>query len=381
MDVDRSRALQLFNERFGARPSILSRAPGRVNVIGEHTDYNEGFVMPLATDLATWVAAAPRADRLVRVYSDRMKAAAEFSLDNLGRCGDWVDYIKGVAWALTEAGVSLRGLDAAIVSSVPPGSGVSSSAALEVSWALAMLGAAEAQLEPKHLALVCQRAENEFVGMNCGVMDQMASVLGSQGHAILLDCRTLEYELVPVPADEVGIVVMDTGVPRALVDSEYNLRRQQCAEAARAMGVPALRDATLEQLERARCKLDEVTYRRARHVITENQRVHQAASAFAARDFERVGNLIDASHFSLRDDYEVSCPELDLICEIARRQEGCYGARLVGAGFGGCAMALVAADAIRSVCMRVKEEYDRATGRNATVFAVRACSGAELVQV
>ncbi len=370
------RAHDLVVDRFGTRPAYVARAPGRVNIIGEHTDYNDGFVMPIATDLATWTAAAPRDDRLVRVYSETMNAAAEFSLDSLARRGDWTDYLQGVAWALSQEGISLRGLDAAIVSTVPPGSGVSSSAALEVSWALAMLSTADAQLDPKRLALICQRAENEFVGMKCGVMDQLASVLGREGHAILLDCRTLDYQLVPVPSDQVAVVVMDTGVPRSLVDSEYNIRRAQCEQAARVLGVPALRDATLEALEAARDRLDEVTFRRARHVITENVRVHETAAAFAAGDFARAGQLINASHFSLRDDYEVSCPELDLICEIARAQPGCFGARLVGAGFGGCAMALLAADAVDDFAPAVKREYDARSGRTSTVFAVRAAAGA-----
>ena len=375
------RAEQLFIERYGRRPSLIARAPGRVNIIGEHTDYNDGFVMPIATDLATWTAAATRDDRLVRVYSEAMGAPAEFSLDELQRFGGWVDYLQGVAWALAQEAVELRGLDAVVVSSVPPGSGVSSSAALEVSWALAMLTAAGVELEPKRLALLCQRAENEFVGMKCGVMDQLASVLGRDGHAILLDCRSLDHELVPVPAEEVAVVVMDTGVPRSLVDSEYNIRRTQCEEAARALGVPALRDASLADLEAVRDKLDETTFRRARHVITENARVHEAAGAFAAGDFERVGELINASHFSLRDDYEVSCPELDLICEIARVQEGCFGARLVGAGFGGCAMALVEADVVERFASAVKGEYDARSGRTSTIFAVRAAEGASAWRV
>ena len=373
-----SQAERLFTDRFGDRPSLISRAPGRVNIIGEHTDYNDGFVMPIATDLATWVAGAPRDDRIVRVFSETMGEVAEFSLDALERSGGWSDYLKGVAWALAEEGFELRGVDAAIVSTVPPGSGVSSSAALEVAWANALLAAADADADPKRLALLCQRAENEFVGMKCGVMDQLASVLGREGHAILLDCRTLDHQLVPVPADRIAVVVMDTGVPRSLVDSEYNIRRQQCEEAARVLGVPALRDATLQALEAARDRLDEVTYRRARHVITENARVHQAAEAFTAGNFQRVGELLNESHFSLRDDYEVSCPELDLICEIARSHDRCYGARLVGAGFGGCAMALVDADGVEDFSEYVKSRYDSLSGRTSTVFSVRVSDGASV---
>ena len=374
-------AEQLFMDYFGRRPSVVARAPGRVNIIGEHTDYNDGFVMPIATDLATWTAAAPRDDGVVRVYSETMGEEANFELDALEAGGGWADYLKGVAWALADEGIRLRGMDAVITSSVPPGSGISSSAALEVSWAMAMMEVVGERMDPNELALACQKAENEFVGMKCGVMDQLASVLGREDHAVLIDCRSLEHRLVPVPGERVSVVVMDTGVPRALVDSEYNIRRQQCERAAKAIGVRALRDAMMEDLEAARDKLDEETFRRARHVIAENARVHEAAEAFAAGDFVRVGELINASHFSLRDDYEVSCPELDLICEIARAQDGCFGARLVGAGFGGCAMALVRSDAVEEFCGAVKSEYDENSGRTSTIFAVKASDGAKAMRL
>lgn len=371
---------RLFADKYGRDAEFVARAPGRVNIIGEHTDYNDGFVMPIATDLATYTAAAIGDRGAVTVYSEVMDETAEFSLDDLmPRGGHWSDYLRGVCWSLQEEGLELRGLDAVIVSDVPPGSGVSSSAAVEVSWALAMLAAIGEQLPPPVVARVCQRAENEFVGMKCGIMDQMASVLGRRNQAVLLDCWTLGYELVPLPAELVCVVVMDTGKPRALVDSEYNLRRAQCEEAAHALGVRALRDATMEDLEAVADNLDETVYRRARHVITENERVFEVAEALRDNDFARAGELLNQSHLSLAEDYEVSCPELDLICEIARWQDGCYGARLVGAGFGGCAMALVDASLAAPFARAVKREYDARAGYQSTVFAVAASDGAGLV--
>ena len=375
------RARELFVRRYESAPQWVARAPGRVNIIGEHTDYNDGYVMPIATDLATYTAAAAREDVVVRVCSEAMEEEEQFSLDNLmPRGGHWSDYLRGVAWSLQEEGIELRGIDAVIVSSVPPGSGVSSSAALEVSWALALLAAAGEQMDPVVLARVCQRAENEFVGMKCGIMDQLAAVLGEEGMAVLIDCWTLEHELVPLPADKVAVVVMDTGKPRALVESEYNARREQCEKAAQVLGVRALRDATPEDVEAARERLGEVVYRRARHVVTENERVLRMADALREGKLDLAGELLNASHRSLAEDYEVSCRELDLICEIARQQEGCYGARLVGAGFGGCAMAMVEAEATDEFCTAVKRQYDAKADYTSTVFAVRASGGAGLIE-
>jgi galactokinase len=376
------RAADLLRQRYGREAEVLSRAPGRVNVIGEHTDYNDGFVMPIATDLATYTAAAPRDDRTVRVFSDTTGEAAELSLDALTPrgAGHWTDYLAGVAWSLGLEGMALVGMDAAIVSDVPLGSGVSSSAAVEVSWALAMLAAAALDApESRRLALLCQRAENDFVGMKCGVMDQMASVLGQRDHATLIDCWTLDFDAVPLPSDQLAVIVMDTGKPRQLVDSEYNTRRAQCEKAAKSLGVRALRDADMEILMELEERMDEVVFRRARHVITENERVFEAAQALRDGQFDRVGRVINEGHASLAEDYEVSCPELDLICEIAREQEGCYGARLVGAGFGGCAMALVRAGVEEAFGAAVKAAYDARADYTSRIIAVRAAEGARLV--
>jgi galactokinase len=375
-------AVQLLEAKYQREAEVTSRAPGRVNIIGEHTDYNDGFVMPIATDLATYTSAAPRDDRLVRVFSATMGEAAEFSLDDLQPKGGghWADYLQGVAWSLALDGHELAGADAAIVSDVPAGSGMSSSAALEVSWALAILGATGHRHPDKRaLALACQLAENEFVGMKCGIMDQLASILGERDQAVLLDCWTLESETVPLPSIDLAVMVMDTGKPRTLVGSEYNLRRSQCEEAAAILGVRALRDATMEDLEEARERMSEVAYRRARHVICENERVFETADALREADYEHVGDMLNQSHASLAEDYEVSVAELDLVCEIARAREGCYGARLVGAGFGGCAMALVRAKAAEVFAAEVKAEYDRRAEYVSRIFAVSADEGAGLV--
>lgn len=375
-----SRAADALRTWLGLRADLVVRAPGRVNIIGEHTDYNGGLVMPIATDLATYTAAAVREDRTVRAYSAAMGEVVEFRLDGLAPRGGghWSDYLRGMAWSLQKEGVELRGVDAAIVSDVPTGSGVSSSAALEVSWGLALLAAVNEEMDRQRLALVCQRAENDFVGMKCGIMDQLASLLGREGHAVLLDCATLDHRLVPLSAERLSVVVMDTGKPRALVDSEYNLRREQCQAAAGALGLSVIGGATMDQLEAVRGRLDDVTYRRARHVIAENGRVQAVAAALTTDDFTRVGQLLNESHASLAEDYEVSCRELDLISEIARGEEGCYGARLVGAGFGGCAMALVAAEATDDFCRAVKLAYDAVADYTSAIFAVKAAAGAGL---
>ena len=378
------RAAKLLKEKLGREAEVVSRAPGRVNIIGEHTDYNDGFVMPIATNLATYTAAAPRHDRTVRVYCGTAKETVEFSLDDLHPRGGghWQDYLAGVAWSLCMEGLSLRGVDAAVVTDVPIGSGLSSSAALEVSWALALLATAGVEdIEPRKLARACQRAENDFVGMKCGIMDQIASVLGRRDHAILLDCWTLDYEAVPMPAEELSVVVMDTGKPRQLVESEYNLRRQQCEKAAEILGVRALRDADMEMLMECQDEMDEVVFRRARHVICENERVFEAAQALREENFHTVGRVLNESHTSLREDYEVSCAELDLICEIAREHGACYGARLVGAGFGGCAMALVRAGQEEDFAAAVKGAYDARSEYRSRIIAVHAAEGAGLVHL
>ncbi len=378
--VRRARALLYEKWQPRGEPLIVARGPGRLNLIGEHTDYNQGYVMPVAVDRAVIVAAAPREDCRVRVYSEGLDSAAEYTL---GRESDedrpgWVKYLQGVSWVLADLGKSLRGLDAVVYSDVPRGAGLSSSAALEVAWALALLTAAREHLPPRELALACQRAENEYVGMRCGILDQFASVFGRAQSALLIDCESLALETVPLKGHPLSLVVCDTNKPRSLVDSEYNRRRASCEKAAEILGVASLRHANQQTVMAAREALGEENFKRAWHVVTENERVLETAEAFKRGDLEAVGRLISASHRSLRDYYEVSCPELEAMWTATQRT-GCYGSRLVGAGFGGAVLALVAEEEVRRFLPRVNAAYQEATGRQPNVFAVQIAGGAEVV--
>ncbi len=378
LDADRlERLREAFRRRWSRSPTHCARAPGRVNLIGEHTDYNDGFVLPMAIDRDIWIVFAPRNDRQVRLWSADFGQTSAFAVEAIARdpSAPWSDYVRGVAWALAERGIVLRGLDAVIQGEVPIGAGLSSSAALEVAAGLALLTAAGQFISPTELALACQRAENEFVGNRCGIMDQFVSALGRRGHALFLDCRTLHHEHVPLPAGY-RIVVANSMVRRALVDSAYNERRAQCEEAARAMGLRALRDADEAALESAKARMSEGVYRRARHVVAENGRVLQAVDAMRRGDAGTLGALMDASHASLRDDYEVSCRELDTLVAIARRLPGCLGARMTGAGFGGCTVNLVRADAVDAFVPALREAYHAATGLAPDVYVCDAAEGA-----
>jgi galactokinase len=319
------------------------RAPGRVNLIGEHTDYNAGFVMPAALPFACCAAITPREDRVLAIHSENFGERAEFSLDDPDPQPrkDWTDYVRGVAVMLQRDGHTLRGADLRLNSDVPIGAGLSSSAAIEVATGFSLLSIASAnEIDRVKLALACQRAENEFVGMRCGIMDQYISCLGKEAHALMIDCRSLEYRLAPL-SPELELVIADTRVKHELASGEYNVRRAQCEEGARAIGVATLRDATLLMLENAKGRMSEVVYRRCRHVISENRRVTQAVDALAAADFASFGKLMNASHASLRDDYEVSCAELDALVVAAQALPGVYGARMTGGGFGGATVNLV----------------------------------------
>ncbi|MDW8318887.1 MAG: galactokinase [Anaerolineae bacterium] len=369
-----------FQARFGRPPAYVVRAPGRVNLIGEHTDYNDGFVLPMAIDRAVWIALSPRADRQVRVYSLDLKAEAAFDLDALSRGRPaWIEYLKGVAWALSEAGYPLAGWEGVVAGDVPRGAGLSSSAAIELATARAFQAASGFPWQGKEIALLCQRAENRWVGMNCGIMDQMISAVGRAGHALLIDCRTLETQAVPLPP-ATAVVVLDTATRRGLVDSAYNERRRQCEAAAAAFGVPALRDVTPERLAAEGHRLDPVTLRRARHVVTENARTLAAVEAMQKGDAVALGRLMDASHASLRYDFEVTNDALNTIVEIARGQPECYGARMTGAGFGGCAVALVRAEGAEAFGGRVAAAYRQATGLEPAVYVCAASDGASVVE-
>jgi len=374
------RVVQAFERRFAASPDFVVRAPGRVNLIGEHTDYNDGFVLPMAIDRAIWIALRPRDDDEVHVHSLEFSDSISFPLDALENTkSGWSEYLKGVAWSLQEAGYALQGWEGVVAGDVPRGAGLSSSAALELAAARAFACAAPAlPWAPKEIARLCQRAENEWVGVQCGIMDQMISAAGQADHALLIDCRSLETEAVPLPPGTVA-VVLDTATRRGLVDSLYNERRAQCEAAAAFFGVPALRDVSVEQFRARAQALDEVKRRRARHVVTENARTVRAVEMMRRGDADALGRLMDASHASLRDDFEVSSDELDQMVACARREEGCYGARMTGAGFGGSAVALVDEDAAEAFAEAVAACYRAATGIAPAVTICTATAGAEVV--
>jgi galactokinase len=373
-----------FDQIFGG-PSRTYRAPGRVNLIGEHTDYNQGFVMPAAVDLYCWVAIAPRGDRRLQVHSSEFEDTVSVELDDktLSRRGDWSDYVVGTALALENSGYKLCGANILVRGQVPIGSGLSSSAAIEVSTGYALLDVSGARIDLNQLALACRRAENEFVGARVGIMDQFISAHGRAGHALLLDCRSLESKPLPIPA---GILlgICNTGVKHQLAGGEYNVRRDQCEEGVRRLssvlpGIQALRDVTLAQLEQHRGLLTELIYHRCRHVVTENDRVQLAVDALLEEDLPALGMLMAESHRSLRDDYEVSCVELDTMVEIARAQPGVIGARMTGGGFGGCTINLVHADAAEKFRLAVASEYERRTQIRPDIYVVEATEGVHRV--
>lgn len=374
-----------FRERFGQTPRLF-RAPGRVNLIGEHTDYNDGFVMPAAIGLSCVVAIAEGADRRLVVHSENLQETVEIELDSSRpqRRGQWSDYVQGVAVALEQNGRRLRGGNLLLQSDVPIGSGLSSSAAIEVASGLALLSNSGAELERLELARLCQRAENEFVGARVGIMDQFTACFGQAGHALLLDCRSLQYRLLPLPA-EASLVICDSGVRHALSGGEYNARRAECETGVRLLArhrpqVRALRDATLAELERHRSELGDVVFRRCRHVVTENARVLQAAEALERSDLAEFGRLMGESHRSLRYDYEVSCYELDLLVELAAGRNGVYGARMTGGGFGGCTVNLVESGAVEEFRQAISAGYQQATGKTPKIYVSEAASGAEEVR-
>lgn len=373
------RALAAFEDRFGAPAELLVRAPGRVNLIGEHTDYNDGFVLPMAIDRAVYIALRRRADTIVQVRSADFSSEHQFDATTLDRGGrGWVEYLKGTAWALTEAGVPVAGWDGVVAGDVPRGAGLSSSAALELATARALVAAADDLWDPPRMARLAQRAENEWVGVQCGIMDQMISAVGQAGHAVLIDCRTLSVRPVPLP-EETGVVILDTATRRKLSDSAYNERRARCEAAAAHFKVRALRDLTPETFEQGAAKLDPITARRARHVITENARTLEAAEAMEAGHAHRLGQLMNESHRSLRDDFQVSSEALDAMVEIARDQPATFGARMTGAGFGGCAVALIDRHAADAFAGTVADLYRRRTGLEANVYVTGATAGAGLV--
>lgn len=381
-----SQARDVFESVFEGKADVVVQAPGRVNLIGEHTDYNAGFVFPAAIDRWVVVAARSRIDSRVRIYSAMHEEVAEFRVDDvLAAQGNWADYPKGVVREFQKLGYSLCGFDAAIVGNVPMGAGLSSSAAVEMAVGKGMVVLNRIEISGSDLALLGQRAENHFVGVNCGIMDQFISANGRAGHALFLDCRDLSFELVPLFGDDVQIVICNSGVTRGLTDSAYNNRRSACESGvsllARAMGtdIQALRDVSMEMLDVYGGVLSEMVLKRCRHVITENERTQRAVALLKKGDLSGFGQLMVASHESLRDDYEVSGDELDLLVEIALNVPGVLGARMTGAGFGGCTVNIVDRDAVPALTDAINERYPRTTGLTPEIYVCSAVNGAERV--
>jgi galactokinase len=385
--IDLEKLIERFRTLYGTDPRLF-RAPGRVNLIGEHTDYNDGFVLPMAINYGTVVAGGARTDRLVRVHSLNFNESAQFDLDHPGtrKRGIWLDYVEGVAQALLRRGLKLTGADLALVSDIPIGGGLSSSAALEMSVGIALLIISCSHLDPIPLALAGQEAEHTYVGMKCGIMDQFIAALGKEGHALLIDCRALEGSLIPLEIRDMAVVVCDTRVKHALASSEYNNRRAECEQGVSLLkealpGIRALRDVSWDDFQQQQGRLPEVVRRRCRHVVSENDRTLRAAKALQEGYAEEMGRLMIESHESLRDDYAVSCRELDLLVESARTVPGVAGARMTGGGFGGCTVNLVRRDALELFRESVTRDYLRESGREPLILPVESSDSASEIGV
>lgn len=375
-----------FQKHYGRPARWIVAAPGRVNVIGEHTDYNDGFVLPMAIErYAIMAADASSAAGTVSVWDTHFKEGATIDVSGPVTKGQpkWSNYIRGVLAGFQNRGVKIPALDVAFMSTVPLGGGLSSSAALEVCTATLMEAATGKAIDPVEKALLAQTAEHEFAGVPCGIMDQFISALGREGHLLLLDCRTRQTELVPMSDPSVELLVINTNVKHELGSGEYAKRRAECEEAARILGVKSLRDATAGQLEKARGKMTDVVYRRARHVIGEIERTTHAAEGIRESNWPTVGQLMYASHYALRDDYEVSCTELDVVVDIAENigfKGGVYGCRMTGGGFGGCCVALVKASDAPAIAKKIAIEYKTRTNIEPAIFASRPAAGATIVK-
>jgi galactokinase len=380
-----------FQERFGEAPAHVIRAPGRVNLLGEHVDYNDGFVLPIAIDRATWLAFSPSDTEQTTLAAPDVSDEVSFTLDTLSAKTDsagtplptWALYPAGVMWALKEAGLGTAALKGAYFSNVPQGSGLSSSASVEMAFALACQTLGEWNLPPMERALIGQKAENQYVGVNCGIMDQFASACGEQDRLLHLDCRSLEWHTLPLPNDVV-IVIADTKMRRELTSGEYNKRRADCEEAVRILsaelpGIKSLRDVSIEKFNRLANVLPERVEKRARHVVEEIERTQRAIPLLERRDMTEFGKLINECHTSLRDLYEVSIPELDTMVKIAQSLPGCYGARLTGAGFGGCTVNLVARGQADTFSKALAAGYESETGFPPEIYICSASNGAELI--
>jgi galactokinase len=377
-----------FQNIFGTGGAIIvGRAPGRVNLIGEHTDYNDGYVFPMAVDFQMMMAARLRTDGLVRLYSINYQQQVEFPLTQpiaYDTIHKWSNYVRGVISVLQDSGIQLSGADMIFQGDIPQGAGLSSSAALEVVTAIVLQKLNGFTRSPQELALLCQRAENKFVGMNCGIMDQFISMMGKQNHALLLDCRSLEYRQTPLELGNHQIIICQSGVKHNLVESEYNKRRLECEQGVAILAqkhpdIKALRDATLEQAAACKNEMDEIVYRRCCHVIAENDRVLESVKVLTRGDLRSFGRLMNASHDSLRDLYEVSCPEIDELVNLARAVPGVLGARITGGGFGGCTVNLVNMDSYQEFTERVAVGYRKKTGIEPRFYTSTAAAGASVV--
>jgi galactokinase len=384
-------AVQAFRKRFSEQPRYLARAPGRVNLLGEHVDYNDGFVLPAAIDRATYIAFSPASTQQTMLVAADFSAEAAFVPGMLpakaqpdgSPLPEWALYPAGVAWALGEAGLSTPAMQAAFSSDIPRGSGLSSSASIELAFGLAWSRLGGWLVPPMQLALLGQKAENRYVGVNCGIMDQFASACGEPGRLLLLDCRSLEHRSLPLPADT-AIVVADTTVRRKLTSGGYNDRRAACEEAVRYLsralpGIKALRDVSVEAFEGLSAQLPPTVAKRARHVVEEIERTRRAIPYLEQGNIEAFGRLMNACHASLRDLYEVSIPELDSMVQIAQSLPGCLGARLTGGGFGGCTVNLVALDQAEAFARSLGPEYERSTGLHPEIYICQASRGAGLL--
>jgi galactokinase len=385
LDLMAGRAAGLFARCFGRPPRWLVAAPGRVNLIGEHTDYNDGFVLPMAIERYILIAADANTSGQVTLHNETIGETATFSLRPKVERGEpsWSNYVRGVIAGFQRRREKVSGFDAVIESTLPLGGGLASSAALEVATATLLEAMAGQALDPLEKALLCQQAEHEFAGVPCGIMDQFTSILARENHALLLDCRSRTPTPVPMTDPAVTVLIINTNVRHKLAESEYAKRRSQCESAARALKVKSLRDATPAALEAARRQMEPVVFRRARHVISENDRTVQAAQAIQNSDWPTVGRLMYASHASLRDDYEVSCPELDTVVEMAQAMGpagGIIGCRMTGGGFGGCTVSLVETEAVRRITRSLDPAYEKKTGRQANIFSSRPAAGARVLK-
>jgi galactokinase len=378
-----------FDKIFGAGGKIrVIRAPGRVNLIGEHTDYNDGFVFPMAIEPEIRIVCRSRTDGVVCIASTLFEGkVVEFSVQKKIEIAEpkWANYMRGVAAGLLSAGIPLTGMDALYGNTLPPGGGLSSSAAIEVGTATALLALSGDKIDPSRLALICQKAEHEYANMPCGIMDQTIVTSGRQGHAMLLDCRDLTKHFIPIDAKELRVVICNTMVKHELSDGAYAERRRQCEEGVAYFKqsqphIKALRDVAMHQVLEAQGKITDVVFRRCRHVVGENERTHKAAQFLADRQYEDAGELMVQSHNSLRDDYEVSCPELDFLVEEAMKVKGVYGARMTGGGFGGCIVALVQPRSVQALTEHLMDVYPKRFKIEPIVFASTATAGAGVVE-